>query len=644
MGNYHISVPVMNHSCDTDEHRAQFLAQFKRAGVYRVFLCMDRYFTDSPAKRAALELLKTNIAYFKENGIAEVGTWFTAMGHGGTLDHESGNEDRTDYPRVVGFSGGVCDDSFCIADEGYRALIAKYVAEMGACGADIIQLDDDLRLGYRPNGIGCTCEYHMNEFARRTGRTWTREELYEAVYSGAPSETRRAWFALMNEGFEGFAMALRTALDTVSPTTRLGFCAAPTSYDPDCVDAVALARTFAGNTKPYLRGIGAAYWGVNSWHAIEDVIGYERMERAWMKRDPDIEFFTEGDVYPRPRYRVPAWLLETFDTALRADGGMDGILKYMFDYVQTPLYETGYVERHVKHEPLYREIEEAFTGQTRGIYIYEAEHKLLSVTLPTPAPQTGVVTDSSLSAAVRFCNRMSVPYTFAPDGGAVCVMGMSAHLIPVELLSGGAVLDMEAARLLTARGVDCGILSAEPAPAALSEDFPALNGREAENVRTLSGGSYYRVTLKAGAKVLSTFRAGAETYPAAWYYENEAGGRFFVYAFDINSVDRNSQLLCSYARQAQFYAALEAVQGRPSMAVSMGHPHLYMTVKDRADGERVVGLWNCFADEMLTPTVTLDRAYETVSFLGGADGYLDGNRVVFTTDIPAHTFAGFIVK
>ena len=645
--NYKISVPFMNHTCDSDAHRAQYLELVRRMGARRVFLCMPRPFTDSPERRAALELLAVNAAFFKANGIEEVGTWFTGMGHGGILDHES-IEERTDYPRLVGFNGGICDDTFCISDPGYRKMIGNWVRDMGKCGLDIIQLDDDLRLGSRGNGMGCTCDYHMAEFARRTGREWTREALYQEVWSGKPNPTRDAWFALMNESFHGFARVLREKLDSVSPTTRLGFCACMTTYDSDCIDAAELARTFAGNTKPYLRGIGAAYWGNHpGGDSISDVIGYERMERAWMLKAPDIEFYTEGDVYPRPRYRVPGWLLETFDTALRADGSADGILKYVFDYVQTPMYETGYIERHEHNLPLYEEIHNAFDGgRTRGIYVWEAEHKLKDCTLPTPAPSEGMICNSTLSASIRFLNRLCIPTSMIENGDAVCVSGWSGQKFPLDLMKYGVMTDIDAAEALTARGVDCGIAEVTEAPAAEIEIFPAADGMEEEHLRTLTGGQFRCVTLREGATVLSTFRAGDIFYPAAWLYENADGYRFLCYAFSfVHIQDRYAQLLTSYARQAQAIRALEWLQrGKKSAAVCAHHPELYMIVKDLEGGGRAVGMWNCFGDEIIAPTVMLDRVYENVQFLGGACGHIEGDRVVFDSDIPAHAFSGFVVK
>ena len=48
-------------------------------------------------------------------------------------------------------------------------------------------------------------------------------------------------------------------------------------------DSATVSRILAGNTKPYLRTIGAPYWAVNrSWgNRVQDVIELTRMERSW---------------------------------------------------------------------------------------------------------------------------------------------------------------------------------------------------------------------------------------------------------------------------------------------------------------------------------------------------------------------------
>ena len=55
-----------------------------------------------------------------------------------------------------------------------------------------------------------------------------------------------------------------------------------------------------------------------------------------------------------------------------------------------------------------------------------------------------------------------------------------------------------------------------------------------------------------------------------------------------------------------------------------------------------VGLWNFFADPVLSPTVELDNAYASVRCLN-CEGTLDGNRV-HLSDIPPFGFAAFEVR
>ena len=100
------------------------------------------------------------------------------------------------------------------------------------------------------------------------------------------------------------------------------------------------------------RLIGAPYWAVRTSFGVslQDAIELERMESSW-DRAEDIEVFAEGDVYPRPRYNCPASYLEGFDTALRASGAFDGILRISIDYVSNVGCESGYLKKYLKNKP-----------------------------------------------------------------------------------------------------------------------------------------------------------------------------------------------------------------------------------------------------------------------------------------------------
>ena len=55
-----------------------------------------------------------------------------------------------------------------------------------------------------------------------------------------------------------------------------------------------------------------------------------------------------------------------------------------------------------------------------------------------------------------------------------------------------------------------------------------------------------------------------------------------------------------------------------------------------------VGLWNCFADDIKKPVVTLDKEYKEIKFIN-CEGELSGNKVTLSYMKP-YSFAAFEVK
>ena len=93
---YRISLPLINRTV-TPETREEYLRQFRRAEVERVFLVPS---TDMVlGKIYQFESLVDNLAWFEKNGI-EAAIWVgTSLGHGGLLhDVGSKREDGTITP------------------------------------------------------------------------------------------------------------------------------------------------------------------------------------------------------------------------------------------------------------------------------------------------------------------------------------------------------------------------------------------------------------------------------------------------------------------------------------------------------------------------------------------------------------------
>jgi len=213
------------------------------------------------------------------------------------------------------------------------------------------------------------------------------------------------------------------------------------------------------------------------------------------------------------------------------------------------------------------------------------------------------------------------------------------------------VLDATAAKLLTARGIDVGLVAWEQADAPSTEHFMPYHDIIS---CTLRGEALcYRFVLKEGAAVQSRFLClpstlggvpntaeleSLDSLPACYTYENASGQRFLVYSFVAQSVRYNQKefprpgLFRNYYRQAQLIDGIRWLQGgRPLPAVCPKNPGLYLLC--RREGARLhVGIWNLFCDSVLEPRIPLDRIYGRLSCFG-CSGHLEGDCVLLDGEI-----------
>jgi hypothetical protein len=417
------------------------------------------------------------------------------------------------------------------------------------------------------------------------------------------------------------------------------------TWDFDGVSASELARICAGKTKPLLRLIGAPYWAsLRAWgNRLQDVIELERMERSWC--GDGIEILAEGDAYPRPRFACPANLLEGFDMAMRATGVTDGIHKYVLDYASPVTYEDGYVKKHLKNKPLYEQIERGFSDKTpRGVRVYEYMTKFEDADVPACYEGSDAVLHLFFSQASRLLSSQSIPTVYEGLGTVGIAFGENAKYLEEGALENGLILDILSAQILQKMGVDVGLVSVGDAYTASMEYFP----KEGQYV-ALQGCAMRKVQLNPRAVVLSeavedgigfsaNFGQGASRETASYVYTNAQGQSFLVFAFEGYSVSERATR--HYARGAQIEEFIRSL-GKRLPAVMLGNPDCYMLCKENEKG-KAVWIGNFFADECLFKTVTLDRAYEKIEFIG-CTGRLLGDRVEID-EIPPYASVGFIVE
>jgi hypothetical protein len=421
------------------------------------------------------------------------------------------------------------------------------------------------------------------------------------------------------------------------------------SWDIDGTTSSEIARILAGKTKPFYRFIGAPYWAVRTSFGVslQDAVELERMESSW-DRYEDIEVFAEGDAYPRPRYNCPASYLEGFDTAIRASGCTDGILKYGMDYNSEPYYEQGYAKFHERNREIYKGIDEMFGGKKHvGIRVYESMNKIADMEMETAVNKGADIEYMFQPKAARTLAHNSIPSTYEGEGVCGIVFDENARALPLSALKNGLILDISAAEILTKRGVDVGI----------KKIGDGCNGQMERDLKT--GNKIYHyfdpITVfdcefDQNIKTLSVMETEKGEIPLSYLYENADGNKFLVFnansrpngegrrkntRFGTESVFRN------YERSRQIAEFAEWSSGKKLPAYVYGCPEMYIQCKEK-DGRLAVGLWNFFADEAFDFTVELSESYSKIKFLN-CEGELLGNKVVIKS-IPAFGFGFFEVE
>jgi len=626
--NYDISVPILNGKFKR-QGREAVVSELRKLGAKRVFLARGSYSQDEVTTEKMLLELKDNCAYLKEQGF-EVGTW----GWSFLLD---GKGEQFHHIKVIG--GSHEDPSACCPlDPGFRDFVGELYSKLAKTGVDILLLDDDYRLAYWGGTIACGCDLHMQRFREVLGEDISGEELKERILSGGKNKYRDAYMAINRETLIGFAEHIRSCVDMVDPSIRIGVCSCM-NWDGDGVCPAEISKVLAGKTKPLLRLIGATYWPTQPrwsiFNRLGAVIEYERMERSWCY--DDIEILAEGDVYPRPRYAVPSSYLELFDTALMADGGLDGIMKYALDYTADPSYERGYVDAHCRNDAVRAQIRDVFSAKEAcGMRIYETMKKLGDMEIPDSMAGSDNVLSIFYSPAAKMLSSLSIPSTYRGEGVCGVVFGENARNLDPKALNNGLILDLAAARILQANGIDTGLSEVGKRIKPIEEYFVA------DNTYAAAGFDGYEVRVNEKAQIESYFICGAGynacSIPASYYYENEIGQRFLVFAFDMHF--NADTCFRSYTRARQLIRAPEYLSGKKLPARIEDCPDLYMMCK-RGNERLAVGMWNIFADSVFEPKIVLDKKYNNIRFIN-CQGRIE-NDIVYLNPISAFSFAGFEV-
>ena len=631
---YKVALPFVSELCFKNQQEA--LKEAQDFNGERIMLSIGVYEQDPKNREKCLKELAENCKFFKAHGY-EVGAWIWTF----LFRAEFSTEDGRMHPftRIKDSAGAEFNQSACPMDEDFINFAAEYIQDVAKTGVDMIMFDDDFGYGYcRTSNISCFCDLHLARIREILGEDIPTEELIEHIMKDPKNKYRDAFLQANGESLENFARRMREAVDIINPNVRMGYCTCMNSWDVDGTDAKRMSYILAGNTKPFCRLTGAPYWVNPHWvkprpwsQYLQDVVEFVRLESSWTS-DGEIELFSEGDTFPRPRYHCPAAFLEGYDMALRAAGCLDGILKYGIDYVSNPNYENGYRKFHKKNLPTYEWIHKHFDGKTPcGVRIYESMKKIADCT-PYTAVNDGMdYLDNFFSRAVRAIAYNATPTVYEGKGVTGVVFDESARHLPEDAFDNGLIIDVAAAEILTEKGIDVGLkrIGEKINAWGLNEYFYKTDNQ----INSLST-FIHEMEVSDKAQILSVLKKGNKEYPMCYLYENANGQRFMVFAINTRA---SADAFRPYARNQQIAESVEWLGGKKLPAHVNGFPALYMICKE-GNGKLSIGLWNFIEDIAIEPVIDLAETWAKVECFGGT-AKLDGDKILLS-DIPAFGFIG----
>ncbi len=593
-----------------------------KIGAETVFIGIGSYIVDKEKRAKKFISIKNAVNELKTAGFT-VGIWLWAFMV----------VDDTAYTHITSPNGAKSKDIVCPSDPEFQKFAYEYLKELATFNPDIIMYDDDFRYGFLDCGLGCACANHRDYASKLLGEELP-SDYAKHVFGGGKNKYRTAFLKANAYFFKEFALGARKALDSINPNIRLGLCSCMSTWDFDGVSAAELSKILAGNTKPFLRLIGAPYWArAKSWgNRLADVIELERMESSWC--DSDIELYAEGDAYPRPRFTCSANMLEGFDTAMRASGVVDGILKYTFDYYGDVDYETGYNDKHLKNKAIYQKIDDYFSGkQAVGVRIYEFMNKFENMDVQPYYDGLDGVQDTFFSPASRLITSHTIPTVYNGLGTIGVAFGENVKYLDKDALSNGLIIDVVGAKFLEDLGIDVGLKSKGDVFLAERERF-VNNNRYVGLIKCRVN----EIEVKPNAKICSYASNDDKETVCSYTYENANGQKFLVLAYDAYSM--NEFAFKQYERGTQILEFIKSL-GKVLPAEMHGNPDCYMLCKE-SENEKAVWIGNFFTDECVNTTIKLDSEYTDINFIN-CSGKLEKDKVILD-DIPPYGLVGFNVR
>lgn len=503
-----------------------------------------------------------------------------------------------EFQRMVKANGSEAPFANCPLDPAFQKAFAErnaYFCEIAKPA--FVCFEDDYAIGAAAGRMGCFCKFHLDAFAKREGKFYSREELVEAFNSKAPEniELYKRWCALRADSMASISEAVRREVDKKTPEIPFGLMQSA-SCDMDGDSTLPITKAMAGQKHtPFSRLHGTVYCDVYNAKNLPVVLYHAIYDREHIKGD--FVFYHEMDTFPHTRFFMSAAKVRAMQGIVFSHN-FDGSIFYNCQILDDLTEEKAYAKMFLKERKRFDAVHNISKQCLRhGVEIAYDPFSNTSEDLPDTPYWTESVSLFGIpfvttEADVAFWDARQARY--------------SDHDTIIRHLSKGLFLDAEAAKILNERGYGKYIgveIGENIAKGTFAYDLAAREIIKApfdtiNKGKTMPIAHFYsprgtgealemKITYPKAEVITENFNGKMQYIcPAMVRFKNELGGRIVVLGM---TMERNSShSLLNYRRQRLFHALLKWCT--PNLLFAENQPNIF-TVVNKAENPKESGFY-----------------------------------------------------
>ena len=401
--------------------------------------------------RQRSEVLKDRMIVARKHG------YKTGINILATIGHHNENLDNSlkgDYIRMTNIDGEICNGSFCPNDDNMREYVRNIYQATTEANPDYIWIDDDVRFGHMPIGLGCFCDNCLKIFREETGILYTRESLKKAMNEGPAEEKikiREAWLRHNRNTISKLFRLIETTVHEVNPVLPIGFMTGDRFFEGYDFDTWAGILAGPNKVEVKWRPGGGYYNDINTNDLAGKSHDVGRQVSVLPREVVNIQ--SEIECFPYQRLKKAANIV-ALEACSHIAAGCTGAAFNVFTMYDEPLDEYEPLVALLKEKRPFFDLLTSSLGRSEisGVHTYWNKNIYVTGNI-----NSGNWVNSGYTLASHEIYNIGLPACYSGNNSKVTILGKdNIYAISKEeikkLLSGGVYMDAETLKQLNDMG------------------------------------------------------------------------------------------------------------------------------------------------------------------------------------------------